>query len=180
MTSRYLQYVRNESKDFNFQLFEEFKNTHLERKHDYIQWVFPLAESSMFNGFAPVLNLKELKRMMEKDPLILERHLFSVRKMLHFWGIDWEEGIGTTTGKLRVHNWFSLRKLNSDNHNALRFSRMLRSMVYHGQSRIAKKILLFLLSPALQHGVRPGKLRNSQQTHWEVNFRDAMLKMRGI
>jgi hypothetical protein len=38
----------------------DFDNEHIEGVHDYIQWLFPLPESSAFNTFAPILTFSDI------------------------------------------------------------------------------------------------------------------------
>ncbi len=170
MTTRYLNYVKNQSNEFKFSEFDAFNEDELEYKHDFIQFVFPLAEQSSCNSSAPVIDLPYLKQAVESDPIIRERFTHSVRKMLHFWGMNYAED-----GTLSVSNARYLQKLNNRNHNTLRFSRMLRSMVYHGFPQESKKVLEYVLS---LEQIKAGFDQRSGKTFWETNYNEAVEKMR--
>ena len=62
------------------------KYTLLENKHDYIQWLFPIYESSAFNSFSSPLN-KEERELIIKDEDCLNRLIESYKMMLNFYGL---------------------------------------------------------------------------------------------
>jgi len=58
----------------------------LERVHDYIQWLFPLAERSGFNVNAPMLDGQTIENSLTPD---LQRNLrASFLRMLAFYGLE--------------------------------------------------------------------------------------------
>src|SRR4051812_46639394 len=63
-----------------------FTNDELETVHDYIQWLFPLAERSAFNPGAPLLDDETIGEFAKNETLHrnVER---SLRVMLDFYGL---------------------------------------------------------------------------------------------
>jgi hypothetical protein len=99
----------------------------LEQVHNYIQWLFPLAERSGFNVDAPILDAKVIEEFRSRSNL---RHNLqtSFRRMLGFYGLEIED-IGELTVVRapsfaeRAENWIS-----PSNHNHLRITRILKSL----------------------------------------------------
>jgi hypothetical protein len=59
----------------------------LEQTHDYIQWLFPLAERSGFNPEAPILDVKTIREFRSRLEL-LRNVQTSFRRMLAFYGME--------------------------------------------------------------------------------------------
>lgn len=101
----------------------------LELTHDYIQWLFPLAEPSRVNRDAPLVDAATAA-VFRQDAL-LRRHLMaSYLRMLRFFGLqrsaDGEVVKGPNWGE-RKADWFT-----QDSHNSLRITRILKSLVLLG------------------------------------------------
>jgi hypothetical protein len=100
----------------------------LENVHDYIQWLFPLKESSAFNPEAPVLDAQTIECFRSTD-LLKSKLKRSFEVMLDFFGLQLVELVD---GQIRVdqgngfdergENWIAARK-----HNHLRLTRILAS-----------------------------------------------------
>lgn len=88
----------------------------------FIQWIFPLAEKSAFALNVPIIDLEELNYEIEKDKTIVKKIAKSYILMMNHWGL-----LENNSEKIELLN----------GHNALRFSRMLQSLVYHGQIDLA-------------------------------------------
>lgn len=105
----------------------------LESLHDYIQWLFPLEEHSMYNSFAPILDAGAIAEFKSRPEVqgALER---SFQVMLHFYGFigtSSADGYAVTTGpnfSARSRQW-----LTSGNHNFLRLTRILKSLCLLGR-----------------------------------------------
>ena len=99
----------------------------LEQTHDYIQWLFPLAERSGFNPEAPILDTKTIREFRSR--LELRRNVqSSFRRMLAFYGMESQEA-----GELRVTRSVSFAErsenwLTPANDNHLRITRILKSL----------------------------------------------------
>ncbi len=117
-----------------------FSHGELEGVHDYIQWLFPLAERSAFNPGAPLLDAETIQRFREDDTLRrnVER---SLGLMLDFYGLA-SVGNRIVRGKTfgeRSRNW-----LTPQNHNFLRLTRVLKSLSALGHGARAKQLLMCL------------------------------------
>jgi hypothetical protein len=58
-----------------------------EQTHDYIQWLFPLAERSGFNPEAPILDTKTIREFRLRLELLRNAQT-SFRRMLAFYGME--------------------------------------------------------------------------------------------
>ncbi|XP_071797949.1 uncharacterized protein [Asterias amurensis] len=115
----------------------------LETCHDFIQWLFPIRELSMYNHQAQELQLHEAKSIIE-DPAARQRVLKSYHMMLDFWGMSLED---EKTGVIvRGDNWEErFRNLNRSSHNYLRITRMLKSLGELGFEHLKFPFLSFIL-----------------------------------
>lgn len=108
-------------------LWDEAK---LESVHDYIQWLFPLKEKSAYNASAPTLTEEDVV-VLNTDRKARLNLLHSLALFITFYGFD---ASYTGSGKLvmkrsknfdsRSSNW-----LTPGNHNFLRITRILKSLV---------------------------------------------------
>lgn len=114
----------------------------LERRHDYIQWLFPLRERGV-NSLAPLLTDKDATKMVE-DGIVMTRILSAVRMMLRFFGIQIllhvaEEVQSTAASSSSIYADATLQRTPSSaecqsryanlccrQHNCLRISRLLQ------------------------------------------------------
>ena len=112
----------------------------LEVSHTYIQWLFPLREPSRAVPGSPTITEAEA-RLFRNDPGLRERVLRSFRLMLGFYGFVMKPAADPAGGptiapaddfEAKSRNW-----LTSANHNHLRITRILRSMVLLGLKREA-------------------------------------------
>ena len=102
------------------------KYDHDDIEHDcrFIQWIFPLREKSAFAHNVPIIDLNELTNFINEDKTIVDKLVKSYNLMMNHWGL-----FDATTQKVKLLN----------GHNALRFSRMLQSLVYHKQIKLAQE-----------------------------------------
>jgi hypothetical protein len=143
----------------------------LEDIHDFIQWLFPLAEPSGANPSAPTLN-SDVVAAFRTTPEMRERLLLSFRRMLRFYGFCWSTThtppsyLCVPTGEkpiilrapdfqYRADNW--LRPMN---HNHLRLTRILRSTLLLGLEAESKALF-----DALNAVYREFPTRISARTH---------------
>lgn len=111
----------------------EFSFEELEKNHDYIQWLFPLKEKSRFNPSAPVLS--DVTRYQTKE--IRENMIKSLDVLLDFYGLK------RLDGEIVRLERFEKRKdwISKNNHNYLRMTRILKSLVLFGLEKEAKMFL---------------------------------------
>ena len=62
----------------------------LEMTHDYIQWLFPLTESSFYNCNAPLLQADDI-REFRTNPYLQQQLLQSLRYLLTFYGFQLDD-----------------------------------------------------------------------------------------
>ncbi len=91
-----------------------------EMQHDFIQWLFPTDEPSMFNPDTPVLDAASIARF-RGDPLQRHRLRRSFDRWLAFCGVVHTDD-GLTFGNPNPAVW------NRQNHHWLRITRVLRSL----------------------------------------------------
>jgi hypothetical protein len=91
-----------------------------EESHDFVQWLFPTDEPSLFNPDAPVLDAATIARF-RNDPVLRHRLRRSFDRWLSFCGITrTDDGLAFDNPNPRV--W------DRQNHNWLRITRVLRSL----------------------------------------------------
>jgi len=83
-----------------------FTNQELERVHDYIQWLFPLAEPSRFNPEAPLLDASSIDAI-KNDPVAVVNLQRALDRMLSFyevsdhWAVPYDHNVLRITRILR-------------------------------------------------------------------------------
>ena len=136
-----------------------YSHSELEGVHDYIQWLFPLAERSAFNPAAPLLDAETIQRFQEDDALRrnVER---SLGLMLDFYGLALvgNRVVRAKTFAERSRNW-----LTPQNHNFLRLTRVLKSLSLLGHGERAKQLLACLEEIGRDH---QGAIGTTTLTYW--------------
>ena len=113
-------------------------NNHLENVHNYIQWLFPLSERSLFNGWAPILKDDQIKEF-RNDPRLQAKLRKSFLTLLSFYGFSVEEKSGqlnifcSDLFQKRIENWLTF-----GNHNFLRITRILKCLMLLGLKNEAR------------------------------------------
>jgi len=116
----------------------------LEDVHDYIQWLFPLAEKSSFNPDAPLLDVLQMEAF-RTDERLKAKVIRSFKLMLSFYGLRCDETDQRVT--ISTSGEFPQRKriwLNNGNHNYLRITRILTSLRLLGLGQYAQALFDFL------------------------------------
>ncbi|GGY48215.1 hypothetical protein GCM10011297_21420 [Bacterioplanes sanyensis] len=138
-----------------------FSNAELETCHDYIQWLFPLRESSPFNPEAPVLNDELIVIFRQDEQLQTELHRVLLR-MTQFFGVTLRE---TPQGfelllpaDVGEYHWMT-----PDNHNHRRISRMMASLKILGLETHVAALWQGLQQLAVRH---PEAFSAATITHW--------------
>ncbi len=122
---------------------QNWSDDELELIHDYIQWLFPLAERSSFNLNAPILNAYTINRF--RSDVDLRRRLeTSLVRMLAFYGLEMRATVPLRVAcaesfPQRAENW-----LTPSNHNHLRITRILKSLCLLGLEDQASAFFRFL------------------------------------
>jgi hypothetical protein len=124
----------------------------LEGVHDYIQWLFPLPESSAFNPQAPILTEATIEAF-RADASLQARVLRSLTTMLRFYGLVLSSAAGEPPRidpapdfAVRSRHW-----LQPGDHNHLRLTRILTSVRLLGCPEHARALLGRLEAIAHDH-----------------------------
>jgi len=137
---KFIQEFHNDCYDFHS----------LEYHHGFIQWLFPIFESSGANWYAQPLSKLEAK-MIREDFTLSTRVIKSYRLMLKFYGM---ELVSEKSGEIQHSsgNWQErYDNLNWSGHNNLRISRILTSLGELGFSRYKKPWIDFLKKEILEN-----------------------------
>jgi hypothetical protein len=104
--------------------------------HDFIQWLFPLNELSRASLHAPLVDGATL-HAFQADPLLRDHMRASVGRFLRFLGLSFD-GESLRPGP----NWPKRRPewFDTNTHNSLRVTRVLKSMTLLGLSAEAAKL----------------------------------------
>jgi hypothetical protein len=118
-----------------------WNNDRMEVCHDYIQWLFPLKDESNFNPDAPLITEDDVK-LFHANPRLQENLFYSTAYFLTFLGlyVDQENSESDYIVQERYDFDTRLYIWNNPNHNWLRITRMLKSLMLLGQVDLAKAI----------------------------------------
>ena len=136
-----------------------FSDNELEAIHDFIQWLFPLVESSRFNPDAPLLTVADIDEFRADSRL--RAHLGrSLDVFLGFLGLREEEGRVTKAPDFesKADVW------RFANHNWLRITRVLTSTRLLGLEDRSRAFFAFLKE--LKEEGRSG-ITNDTFRYWE-------------
>ncbi|KAA8900461.1 opioid growth factor receptor conserved region-domain-containing protein, partial [Sphaerosporella brunnea] len=131
-----------------------FPDNTLEYLHDWVQWLFPLPETSPFNSGAPVIDFATACAFRRSAALRAElRHSFL--RMLAFYGFrEDREGV-VRIDALRWYrqaaNWWM-----SMDHNHLRITRIIRCLRVLGLEKEAEAFFEALRRASGRYGSGPG------------------------
>lgn len=121
----------------------EWTDDELESTHDYIQWLFPLREDSICQPDSPILTDRDIA-VIDKENV---RRSFLV--MCDFYGIEYQ-GVTIRTNPhtwiYKHHNW-----LRPKNHNYLRLTRIIKSLMLFGLEQEAVTLEMFLVDLYSKH-----------------------------
>lgn len=146
LNSRLIEFCGGTEPDHRGRYLHEIQrwpDDQLEKVHDYIQWLFPLAEPSGFNVAAPVLNRESIQEFRER-PDLQEKLRVSFRRMLSFYGL--ETPSGEQIAITRAPNFAAKATvwLTPGNHNHLRLTRILKCLNLLGLEAEAKALFACL------------------------------------
>ncbi len=119
--------------------FEEIEWT-----HDFIQWLFPLMDKSIFNSNSPTLTLEDVQAF-KNDPDLQKSILFSLDFILPFFGFRRRKNIIELDESFdeRSEEWHW-----EDSHHHLRLTRIIKSLDLFGHRLLAESLRSILLELA--------------------------------
>ncbi|XP_040187629.1 opioid growth factor receptor-like [Rana temporaria] len=124
----------------------------LEENHDYIQWLFPLRQPGR-NPHATPLHEDEIE-MMKNDEEVKRRLCEAYKLMLGFYGLQLLDESSGRVG-LAQNCQERFRNLNSNTHNNLRITRILKCLGEMGFERFQAPLVRFFLKETLCNGNLP-------------------------
>ncbi|CAN9512504.1 unnamed protein product [Ophioblennius macclurei] len=130
--------------EFHKDWYQDYEN--LERRHTFIQWLFPLQERGM-NYQAPPLTQNEVKEFCD-NAQAKENLLRSYKLMLDFYGIKL---YNEKTGEVKRADNFEKRfeNMNNRTHNNLRITRILKCLGTLGYQHYQYPLVHFFLHETL-------------------------------
>ena len=168
--SALLDFLRGDGRDARGRAIAQIwalTNEEIERRHDFIQWLFPLDTASGAVPDSPVLAADEVA-ILRRDRAIRANLRRSLDRMLAFYGLAWDgERRAIRLGpdfREQAVVWLS-----PGNHNLLRLTRIMRSLVLAGEIDAAGA--LFVCLEGLYRG--PYRLAIGAQSfaHWAAALR---------
>ena len=120
-----LKFYKNEAKNNRGVALEDiwsYSDVQLERKHNYVQWLFPTDDKSSFNWSSPVLSREDVE-MLRNDETIMKNFRKSLEIMMSFYGFELSDNsvVFADNFEMKAKNWIT-----PNNHNYKRISRILR------------------------------------------------------
>lgn len=124
-----IEFYKNQTKNiygFTLEQMWNFTLKELEKRHNYIQWMFPLDKPSRFEEMAPVLDENTINIMLN-DKLIIENLKKSFAVIINLYGLTYDK---ENKSILRASDFQEKAKvwLTENNHNFARISRILKSL----------------------------------------------------
>jgi len=157
----FVSFYLGQSTDSNGRRLEEiwsWNYDELEYVHDYIQWLFPLWEKSMFNPDAPLLN-QTIVDAFRSNAELRQRLLHSFKLMLAFYGLQLVEKTVDDVTIVKSNEYVERSKdwLTPGNHNYLRITRILTSLRCLGLEKYSRAFLESLEQIYGQEGYKIGQ-----------------------
>lgn len=115
---------------------QQWPDERLESVHDFVQWMFPLADRSGANPFAPVLDAETIAAF---DDSMRDNLRASFSRMMAFYGLE-------PDSPERLRDW-----LTPGNHNHLRLTRILKSLRLLGLEAESRGLYTKLASIYREH-----------------------------
>lgn len=150
-----VRFYRGGAPDHRGRLLDEilgWDDEALERVHDFIQWLFPLDEPSMFNPDAPLVDAAD-REAFRRDPELAANLRRSFDRMLAFYGFQARQS-GAALRIERSPAWSGRAAvwLTPGNHNHLRLTRIMKSLMLLGQPELAQALYERLRDEAARAG----------------------------
>lgn len=122
-----------------------FDAERLESVHDYIQWLFPVAQPSKYNPDAPLLD-DDTIAVIREDRVLKARILRSLRQLLQFYGLELVDSPLSPLVVRKAKNYTQRRSNWQDapegrlNHNLLRLTRIQNCLNLVGLEQYARAL----------------------------------------
>ena len=120
-----LEFFRNEKPNTHGKMFLDildYDDVQFEKKHNFIQWMFPIDTKSNWNWSSPILTATDIDAL-NSDTFALEHVHLGIRRFMKFLGYDL---VGHDILKAENYNERVQAWATKNNHNYKRISRFLR------------------------------------------------------
>jgi hypothetical protein len=150
-------YLGNEANNNRVTLNQilSWDDRNLELVHNYIQWLFPLAEGSNYNTTGPVLDQATIDTF-RNDPQLRTQVIRCLHRMLAFYGLQMNNATRVITRapnfNARATVW--LTPADGNYHNFLRITRIIHSLCLLGHREYARSLLAIMIDIAANEGAR--------------------------
>jgi len=161
----FLAFYRNEEQGKNGFLIDgilNFKESEVEKHHNFIQFLFPTYQRSNYCSYAPLLNA-EIVQAFLTDSSLRAKQQEALALMVDHYGLK----LDLHTGKVSINpSTFAAKQQNffvNGSHNLLRITRILSSLTSLGQPELAVEFYNCL--KGLSEGRIP-KLKKTLDQYW--------------
>ena len=135
----FVAFYRNGERGKNGFLIDDilkFKESEVEKHHNFIQFLFPTYQSSKYCSYAPLLNPKIVQTFLT-DSSLRAKQKAALALMVNHYGLE----LDLHTGKIAINpSTFAAKKDNffiNGSHNLLRITRIFSSLTSLGQPELA-------------------------------------------
>jgi hypothetical protein len=125
----------------------------LSRRHDFIQWWFPLSSASPLNPDAPAIESQWLREAVLTDPFIHQCLIESFHRLLDLLGLALNDGV-VAEAHVPFEEW-----LDNETHTDKRITRALQCLRNAGLLSEAQALYDFLEAQIAARPSRSNKLR---------------------
>lgn len=151
-----LKFYKNEAKNNRGVALEDiwsYSDVQLERKHNYVQWLFPTDDKSSFNWSSPVLSREDVE-MLRNDEAAMRNFRKSLEIMMKFYGFELSDNsvVFADDFETKAKNWIT-----PNNHNYKCISRILRFLTIFEFCDIKKSFVEILDGVYEKFGERIGE-----------------------
>ncbi|MBK6803314.1 MAG: hypothetical protein IPG83_18035 [Novosphingobium sp.] len=148
-----------------FEQILQLSEQDLERRHDYIQWIFPTFTRSEVVPESPSLTT-EAAVQLRASPLTRQKVIAALIRMLEFYGMDLDDDLEEPTIARSADEFVRRRSvwMTPGNHNYRRITRMLASLQILGCPQYAVALLDCLSLCYRDHG---GLIGPMAMEHWK-------------
>ncbi|MBV7299364.1 opioid growth factor receptor-related protein [Enterovibrio paralichthyis] len=160
--SKIASYMNGNEPDVFGRFISEIHNYNhfwLEHDHKFIQVLFPIDYGHKFNKHALLVEQEDIDAFIASDEL-RNVHLRSLDLMLDYYGLErrGEDIVVRDELTPKSHDW-----LKPKNHNQLRITRIIRSLLLLGNKAVAQNLQRVFIREAK----RIGTVSDDTLVHWE-------------
>jgi hypothetical protein len=134
-----IDFLCNKSKDCAGRTIEQilkFDENDIENYHDFIQWIFPTEERSLYNPNAPIIS-NSFKKLLSTNSVAENNFCKTCKLFINFLGFECDENtIETKKNAIMFYD--------RPQHNLLRITRVLNSLNQLGKTSCSQELFSLL------------------------------------